>query len=117
MFEDQGNFYFDPVSREVQAKGVSLLGGDPDTIATYQASEKNPSVQINNYYSVEKPKKETKKEQNPFERLMLGQLFASTSPTSTSGHPFQQMLNAIQRQGNQLADNLIKQYQNFGGLR
>jgi len=117
MFEDQGNFYFDPVSREVQAKGVSLLGGDPDTIATYQASETNPSVQINNYYSVEKPKKETKKEQNPFERLMLGQLFASTSPTSTSGHPFQQMLNAIERQGNQLADNLVKQYQNFGGLR
>ena len=117
MFEDQGNFYFDPVSREVQAKGVSLLGGDPDTIATYQASEKNPGVQINNYYSVEKPKKETKKEQNPFERLMLGQLLANTSPTSTSGHPFQQMLNAIERQGNQLADNLVRQYQNFGGLR
>ena len=117
MFEDQGNFYFDPVSREVQAKGVSLLGGDPDTIATYQASEKNPSVQINNYYSVEKPKKETKKEQDPFERLMLGQLFAGANPTSTSGHPFQQMLGAIQRQGNQLADNLVRQYQSFGGLR
>ena len=117
MFEDKGNFYFDPVSREVQAKGVSLLGGDPDAIATYQAGIQDPSVQINNYYSVEKPKKETKKEQDPFERLMLGQLFAGANPTSTSGHPFQQMLGAIQRQGNQLADNLVRQYQSFGGLR
>jgi hypothetical protein len=59
--------------------------------------------------------KETPK--NPFEQFMLGQLSRNTNPTSTSGHPFQQMLNSIQRQGNQLVDNLVRQYQNFGGLR
>ncbi len=117
MFEDQGNFYFDPVSKEVQAKGVSLLGGDPNAIATYQAGIQDPTLQINNYYSVEEPKKETKKKKDPFEQLMLGQLLRSVNPTGTTGHPFQQMLGAIQRQGNDLADNLVKQYQSFGGLR
>lgn len=59
--------------------------------------------------------KETPK--NPFEQFMLGQLSKNTNSTSTSGHPFQQMLNSIQRQGNQLVDNLVRQYQSFGGLR
>lgn len=116
MFEDRGNFYFDPVSKEVQAKGAALLGGDPDTIATYQAGIQDPTLQINNYYSVEQPKKETKKKKNPFEQLMLGQLLRGINPTGTTGSPFQQMLNSIQRQGNQMAQNLVKQYQSYGGF-
>ena len=116
MFEDRGNFYFDPVSQEVQAKGAALLGGDPDAISTYQAGIQDPTVQVNNYYTVEKEEKK-KKEKDPFERFMLGQLYRGSNPVGTTGHPFQQMLGAIQRQGNQLADNLVKQYQSFGGLR
>jgi hypothetical protein len=93
-------------------------GGSLNKIARQKLGDlPQENLTINNYYSVEKPKEETKKEQNPFERLMLGQLFTGTNTTSTSGHPFQQMLNAIQRQGNQLADNLVRQYQSFGGLR
>ena len=117
MFEDRGNFYFDPVSKEVQAKGVSLLGGDPEALATYQAGIQDPTLQINNYYSVEQPKKETKKEKDPFEQLLLGQLLNNpTGITGTTGHPFQQMLGAIERQGQTLANNLFKQYQSFSGF-
>tara|TARA_B100001094_G_scaffold54753_1_gene50318 strand:- start:899 stop:1636 length:738 start_codon:yes stop_codon:yes gene_type:complete len=115
MFEDRGNFYFDPVSQEVQAKGAALLGGDPDAISTYQAGIQDPTVQINNYYTVEKEEKK-KKEKDPFERFMLGQLYGGRNPVGTTGNPFQQMLGAIQRQGNQLADNLVKQYQGFSGF-
>ncbi len=115
MFEDRGNFYFDPVSQEVQAKGAALLGGDPDAISTYQAGIQDPTVQVNNYYTVEKEERK-KKEKDPFEQLMLGQLYGGRNPVGTTGNPFQQMLGAIQRQGNQLADNLVKQYQGFSGF-
>jgi hypothetical protein len=115
MFEDRGNFYFDPVSQEIQTKGAALLGGDPDALSTYQAGIQDPTVQINNYYTVEKEEKK-KKEKDPFERFMLGQLYGGRNPVGTTGNPFQQMLGAIQRQGNQLADNLVKQYQGFSGF-
>jgi len=116
MFEDRGNFYFDPVSQEVQAKGAALLGGDPDAISTYQAGIQDPTVQVNNYYTVEKEERK-KKEKDPFEQLMLGQLYGRRNPVGTTGNPFQQMLSAIQRQGEQFADDLVRKYQSFGGLR
>ena len=114
MFEDRGNFYFDPVSKEVQAKGVSLLGGDPEALATYQASIQDPTVQLN-YYSVETEKPE-KKEKNPFQQLMLGQLLRGVNTTSTTGSPFQQMLDAIQRQGKNDAQKLMESYNFTGGF-
>ena len=115
MFEDRGNFYFDPVSQEIQTKGAALLGGDPDALSTYQAGIQDPTIQINNYYTTKK-EEEKKKEKDPFERFMLGQLYGGRNPVGTTGNPFQQMLGAIQRQGNQLADNLVKQYQGFSGF-
>ena len=114
MFEDQGNFYFDPVSKEIQAKGAALLGGDPEALATYQAGIQDPTLQINNYYSVEEPKKETKKKRDPFEQLMLGQLFRGLNTTGITGYPFQQMLGKINQQGEEFANALVKQYQRFG---
>tara|TARA_R100001510_G_C7583820_1_gene155854 strand:+ start:97 stop:837 length:741 start_codon:yes stop_codon:yes gene_type:complete len=116
MFEDRGNFYFDPVSQEVQAKGAALLGGDPDAISTYQAGIQDPTVQVNNYYAVEKEEPK-KKEENIFQRFMLGQLAQNSNLVGTTGNYFQQMLGDIQRQGNQLADDLVRSYQSFGGLR
>ena len=118
MFEDRGNFYFDPVSQEVQSKGVSLLGGDPNAIATYQAGIQDPNFQINNYYALEEPsKKETKKKTDPFEQMLLGQLFrgANTNPDS-SGNPFQKMLKEITARGKDDATRLIQSYQGYGGF-
>ncbi|MCP3699007.1 MAG: hypothetical protein GY920_10695 [Aliivibrio sp.] len=93
-------------------------GGSLNKIARQKLGDlPQENLTINNYYSVEEPKKETKKKKDPFEQLMLGQLLRSVNPTGTTGYPFQQMLGAIQRQGNDLADNLVKQYQSFGGLR
>ena len=48
---------------------------------------------------------------------MLGQLYGGSNPVGTTGHPFQQMLGAIQRQGNQFVKQLTDTYQSFGGLR
>ena len=48
---------------------------------------------------------------------MLGQLYRGSNPVGTTGNPFQQMLSAIQRQGEQFADDLVRKYQSFGGLR
>jgi hypothetical protein len=110
MFEDRGNFYFDPVSQEVQSKGISLLGGDPNAIATYQAGIQDPNFEINNYYTVkEPPKKEPKKKTDPFEQLLLGQLFRDldTNPAAT-GSPFQGMLKKITEED---ASKLIQSYQ------
>ncbi|MAN64589.1 MAG: hypothetical protein CMI60_21880 [Parvibaculum sp.] len=115
MFEDRGNFYFDPVSQEVQSKGISLLGGDPNAIATYQAGIQDPNFQINNYYAVKEPtKKEPKKKTDPFEQMLLGQLFRGldTNPNATAS-PFQGMLKKITEED---ASKLIQSYQGYGGF-
>jgi len=109
MFEDRGNFYFDPVSQEIQSKGISLLGGDPNAIATYQAGIQDPNFQLNNYYTLEAPKKEPKKKTDPFEEMLLGQLYRGldTTPAAT-GSPFQSMLKKITEED---ASKLIQSYQ------
>ncbi len=117
MFEDRGNFYFDPVSQEVQSKGISLLGGDPNAIATYQAGIQDPNFQINNYYAVEAPKKEPKKKTDPFEQMLLGQLFRGVNTDSdSSSNSFQEMLKQITTRGKDDAARLIQSYQGYGGF-
>lgn len=92
-------------------------GGKLNKIARQKLGDlPEESLTVNNYYSVEQPKEKTKKAKDPFQQLLLGQLFGSINPTGTTGHPFQQMLGAIERQGKEFADNLVKQYQGIGGI-
>lgn len=116
---------YDPATNVRAAKYIYDLQG-PEAWSVYDPKDPaftnlnlDDSTSQNTVYNinVEAPKQKPKKEKDPFEQLMLGQLLKGINPTGTTGHPFQQMLTAIQRQGNQLADNLIQQYQGFGGLR
>ena len=88
MFEDKGNFYFDPVSKEVQEKAVALLGGDPEAIASYQPQgvgqgDTSPTVNLpNNSVFIEninvQPYKEEKKKTGfNFQNFMKRQILNS----------------------------------------
>lgn len=118
---------YDPATNVRAAKYIYDLQG-PTAWSVYDA--KDPAFTNLNFnddtssrqgdvynINIEAPKEKPKQKKDPFEQLMLGQLLRSVNPTGTTGHPFQQMLGAIKRQGDDLADNLVKQYQSFGGLR
>lgn len=117
---------YDPATNVRAAKYIYDMQG-PQAWSVYDATDPaftnlnlndNNNLNVENTYNftIQQPKEETKKEKDPFQQLMLGQLFRGINPTGTTGHPFQQMLGAIQRQGQQFADNLVKQYQGFGGF-
>lgn len=94
MFEDKGNFYFDPVSREVQKKASELLGGTPESISIYQGQgvgqgNLDPSVQLpdNSVFieniNVQPYKEEKKKEGFNFKDYMKRQILRSVlDPTA-----------------------------------
>ena len=117
---------YDPATNVRAAKYIYDMQG-PQAWSVYDSKDpaftnlnlnddNNFTVENTYNFTVEEPKKETQNKKDPFQQLMLGQLFRSINPTGTTGHPFQQMLGAIQRQGNQLAENLAKQYQGYGGF-
>lgn len=116
---------YDPATNVRAAKYIYDMQG-PQAWSVYDANDpaftnlnlndsKNLNVQNTYNFTVEERKK-PKEKKDPFEQLMLGQLFRGINPTGTTGSPFQQMLNSIQRQGNQMAQNLVKQYQSYGGF-
>ena len=129
---------YDPATNVRAAKYIYDMQG-PQAWSVYDATDPaftnlnfnddTSSRQGNTYnINVEAPKEKPKQKKDPFELLLLGQFF--NNPTGTTGHPFQQMLGAIQRQGqgpgtvfkhiqdqgNKLAANLLKQYQSFSGF-
>jgi len=117
---------YDPATNVRAAKYIYDMQG-PQAWSVYDSKDpaftnlnlnddNNFTVENTYNFTVEEPKKETQNKKDPFQQLMLGQLFRGINPTGTTGHPFQQMLGAIQRQGQQFADNLVKQYQGFGGF-
>lgn len=117
---------YDPATNVRAAKYIYDMQG-PQAWSVYDSKDpaftnlnlnddNNFTIENTYNFTVEEPKKETQNKKDPFQQLMLGQLFRSINPTGTTGHPFQQMLGAIQRQGNQLAENLAKQYQGYGGF-
>ena len=116
---------YDPVTNVRAAKYIYDMQG-PQAWSVYNPKDPaftnlnldEPKKQGDTYnFNIQTQKEQPKKEKDPFEQLMLGQLYRGSNPVGTTGNPFQQMLSAIQRQGEQFADDLVRKYQSFGGLR
>ena len=111
---------YDPVTNVRAAKYIYDMQG-PGAWSVYNPKDPaftnlnfNDSNKQENIYniSVEAPKKEPKKKTDPFEQMLLGQLFRGldTNPAATAS-PFQGMLKKITEEN---AADLIYQYQQGG---
>ena len=113
---------YDPATNVRAAKYIYDMQG-PQAWSVYDATDpaftnlnlndsNNLNVQNTYNFTVEE-KEKPKEKKDPFEQLMLGQLLGGINPTGTTGSPFQQMLDAIKRQGQTDAEKLMQSYSGF----
>lgn len=113
---------YDPETNVRAAKYIYDMQG-PQAWSVYDANdpaftnlnlEDSNNLNVQNTYNFTVEQKEKPKEKkDPFEQLMLGQLLGGLNPTGTTGSPFQQMLDAIKRQGQTDAEKLMQSYSGF----
>ena len=113
---------YDPATNVRAAKYIYDMQGpqawsvydstDPDFTNLNLNDNNNLNVQNTYNFTVEE-KQKPKEKKDPFQQLMLGQLFRSINSTGTTSSPFQQMLDAIKRQGQTDAEKLMQSYGGF----
>ena len=113
---------YDPATNVRAAKYIYDMQGpqawsvydstDPDFTNLNLNDNNNLNVQNTYNFTVEE-KQKPKEKKDPFQQLMLGQLFRNINSTGTTSSPFQQMLDAIKRQGQTDAEKLMQSYGGF----
>lgn len=115
---------YDPATNVRAAKYVYDMQG-PKAWSVYDPSDPaftnlnlEETVNSGDTYNItiQAEREKPKEKKNPFQQLMLGQLLRGVDTTSTTGSPFQQMLGAIQRQGQNDAQKLMESYNFTGGF-